>query len=527
MNIKDMVENPAPVYKQNFSFWNFLLQSYEGGVDYTQSHVVGGGQSTSLLGSMFKYFVNGVEQKTTQLGGNLFKHPKELTQDYNRRLEMSYYYNFCAPVIDIYSDHLFKEAVDEDWGSIQTTIDQVADNIDRKGSSIQEFRREIADMAQTYGHVFVIVDSPEYSPEEIITLADQIETRAFPYLTIYTPDNVINWALDEFGRPYWVLLREYHESNTDPEQFDKTKQGKCYYRLWTRDMWQLYDHEYNLVDEANHPVGEVPISCFYDKKSKKTRAFLGISSIADIAFIARDVYNSCSELRQILRDQTFAFLAIQGTSGEYSELEMGTGKGLLYPMDRNVPQYVSPPSDNARTYFDHIDRQVSKIFQLAKLDSGGVSGKVSIPSNQQGVADQQSGVSKAWDFNQTNSALSSKSSNLEDGEIRVWQLFAKWEGKEWDGTIQYSNDFSVSSLDADLREAESAARVQLGKTYDIEIRTAIQRKKFPRATEEDLDKMEKEVEALFSRPAAGTTMAERAALLKQNGTAGLKTGEAK
>ena len=382
-----------------------------------------------------------------------------------------------------------------------------------------EFRREIADMTQTFGHVFVITDSPEYSFEEVVTRAHQIEKRAFPYFTIYTPDNLLNWALDEFGKPYWVLLREINEGNPDPENYDRNKQINFSYRLWTRESWSLYDHEYSLIKEGRHPVGEVPITCFYDKKSKKARSFLGISSLSDIAFIARDIYNACSELRQILRDQTFAFLAIQGTSDEYRELELGTAKGLLYPPERNKPEYVSPPSENAQVYFNHIDRQVAKIFQLAKLDSGGVSGSVDSPSS--GIADQASGVSKAWDFNQTNSALSSKSSNLEDGEIKCWQFFSKWMGKEFNGKIQYSNEFSVSNLYKDLDEAEKSVRVELGKTYNIEIRKAIQRKKFPRANETEIENMAKEVEEIFSRPAAGTTMADRAALLaKQNAQQG-------
>lgn len=516
MDIKSMVESPHVVWKDNAVFWGFLLQSYEGGRDYTQAHIVGAGQSSSLWGSLFKYFVNGVEQKTaSQLQGNLFKHSAEKDEDYKRRLDMSYYYNFCAPIIDIYGDHLFKEAVNEEWGNIEASIEEVTDDIDRKGSSIVEFRRELADMAQTFGHVFVVVDSPDYDTESIRTRAEQIDVRAFPYLTIYTPENVINWALDEFGKPYWVLLREVYEGNADPAQFDAKEKDKCIYRLLTRTSWEVYDHDFKLINSGTHPVGEVPIACIYDKKSKKARSFLGISSLADIAFISRDIYNACSELRQILRDQTFSFLAIQGTSDEYRELDIGTGKGLLYPTERNVPQYVSPPSENAQTYFNHIDRQISKIYQLAKLDSGGVSAKVADP---QGIADGQSGVSKAWDFNQTNSALSSKSSNLEDGEFRIWQLFAKWEGKEWDGSIQYSNEFSVTSLMDDLSEAEKSARVQLGKTYDIEIRKAIQRKKFPRASEKELEDMGKEVEQLFSRPAAGKSMAEKAAQLKQNGS---------
>jgi hypothetical protein len=521
MNIKDMVENPHCIYRDNVAFWTFLLQSYEGGIDYTNARIFGGNRTQGLWDTLFKLFINGVEQKNQTNSGNLFMHPKERVDDYNRRLGMSYYYNFCAPIIDIYSDHLFKQNVDEDWGNIATTIDQVKEDIDLKGSSIIEFRRELADMAQIYGHVFVVIDSPKISSTEVVTKRDQIEKRAFPYLSIYVPENVINWSVDEFGKPYWVLLREVFDANEDPEKFEKGKTVRWQYRLWTRDVWALFDDKFVLIDQGSHPVGEVPIVCVYDKKSRKARSFLGISSIADISFITRDIFNSCSELRQILRDQTFAFLAIQGSSSEYSELEIGTGKGLLYPMDRNKPEYVSPPSDNANIYFEHIDRQVHKIYQLAKLDSGGLSATVSSSSGKSGaMVDQQSGVSKAWDFNQTNSALTSKSSNLEDGEMRIWQLFAKWEGKEFDGKIQYPDEFSISSLNDDLSQAEQEARVGLGKTFDIEVRKAIQRKKFPRADDTELEKMAQEVESLYSKPAAGSTMAERAAILKQNGTAG-------
>ncbi len=55
----------------------------------------------------------------------------------------------------------------------------------------------------------------------------------------------------------------------------------------------------------------VPVTVTFDKKSESVKNMLGISAIADISFIARDVYNASSELRQILRDQTFAFLTLQ------------------------------------------------------------------------------------------------------------------------------------------------------------------------------------------------------------------------
>lgn len=532
MNIKSIIENPHYINKRYTPFWYFLLQSYEGGIDYTNSMLLSSNKPAGLMDNLWNYFVNGVQQNNQTVKGNLFIHPKERNEDYNRRINMSYYYNFCAPILDIYSDHLFKQPVLVDFAEIDSTIEQVKNDIDRQGSSIPEFRKQVADMAQLYGHCFVIVDSPKVSStEEIQTKADQIEKRAFPYLCLYSPQDILNWSLDEYGKPYWVLVREYKDQNENIEKYKPTGCAEAYYRLWTRDGWMLFDDEYELEDQGVYDLGEVPIVCVFAKKSKKSRNFLGVSDLADIAFIARDIYNASSELRQILRDQTFAFLAVQGTSDEYSDLQIGTGKGLLYPEGRNPPQYVSPPSDNANIYFDHIDRQVTKLYQLAKLDSGGVSASSKASPSGGGKVDNQSGASKAWDFNQTNSALSSKSSYLEDAELRIWQLFAKWEGKEFNGTIQYPNEFSISSLTDDLNEAEQESRLSLGQTFNSEVRKAIIRKKFPRMDEIQIKKMEKEIEGLAAKedaPAQPTTMSERLAMLnKTTTTGGLKQGATK
>ena len=497
-NIRDLIENPHPIFTSNYQFWNFLLDSYEGGKDYSQAQMYYAKPTGTGRDLKMQLFA-GSNNAVTTLGGNLFKHPKETSNDYSNRLAMSYYYNFCAPIIDIYTDHLFKQPINEDFGSIEELVEERKENIDNKQSSINEFRKDMAEMAQVYGHIFVITDSLSYEGD-VLSLADVFSNNLLPYFTIHHPQNILNWALDEFGSPYWVVVRECLDGNEDPFNYDKQRLELIRYRLWTRKEWVLYDKDYNEIGRGLHNLGVVPITCIFDKKSKKVRNFLGVSTIADISLIARDVYNSCSELKQILRDQTFAFLAIQGNSTEYEELSVGTSKGLLYPPDRAMPQYVSPPPANAEVYFSHIDRQISKMFQLAKLDSGGVSGTV---SNPQSIADQQSGVSKAWDFNQTNSALSKKAGNLEDGETKLWQIFALAEGREFDGSVEYPNEFSIQSLKEDLNEAEQIFRINLGSEFNKEIKSAIIKKKFPRMQDEDVQKMIDEMKSQEDRMGQG------------------------
>jgi hypothetical protein len=519
-NIKDLVENKHPIYKKYYDYFNFLLESYEGGVDYTLAYVnSSNNRFGALVDSLFKIFAGNTEMVNVSRS-NLFQHPKERSQDYKERVQMSYFYNFCSPIIDIYTDHLFKQSILEDFGSIKNIVDIRRDNVDRKGSSIGEFRKELSESCQIYGHSFVLCDTPSVD-KPILTFKDVIDNDIFPYFTIFPPQNIINWALDGFGKPYWVVVLESEDANSDPFNTNKDKMMNVYYRLWTRQEWILYDGEYNEKARGVHGLGFVPITCVFDKASKKVRNFLGVSSLADIAFISRDIYNSCSELKQILRDQTFSFLAIQGTASEYDELSVGTGKGLLYPKDTNKPEYVSPPSANAEVYFNHIDRQITKIYQLAKLEGGSVqsSGQDATP---------QSGTSKAWDFNQTNSALAKKAGNMEDGETKLWQQFAAWQGKEFDGSIAYPNEFSIQSLKADLDEAEQIARLSMGKTFNIEVKKAIIRKKFPRMDEKLVTKVSKEIEENEGKGEGGRlldripSLAERLAAKNNNANSGGK-----
>lgn len=482
MNIKDMVENPHEIHKKYSRYWDFLLNSYEGGIDYCTADIPGTLSNDNTMSSMITF--NG-KPLTLASNNNLFKHKKERDEDYQDRIKQSYYLNFCAPIIDIYTNHLFKQPITEEFGSIEQYIEPRRNNIDRKGSSLSEFRKEIADLSQVYGHIFVLIDMPEDKGE--LTLQDKINNDKFPYFNVFHPQKIINWSLDQYGRPYWVLVCETADVNMDAASFNKDAKVALQYRLWTRTDWFLYDGQYNLINSKNHNLGKVPIQCIYANPSKKTRGFLGISDIADIAFIARDVYNACSELKQILRDQTFAFLTVQGKASAYNELIVGTNKCLIYPEGTNAPSYVSPPADNATIYANYIDTQIRKMFQLAKLEGGS--------AKQEQQATIQSGVSKAWDFNETNSALSKKASNLNDGEEKLWQIFARWEGKEFDGSIEYPDEFSIQSLNEDLDEAEKMFKLELGAGVNKEIKEAIIKKKFPRMPQDDIDKLVKSMES--------------------------------
>jgi hypothetical protein len=286
------------------------------------------------------------------------------------------------------------------------------------------------------------------------------------------------------------------DSNPDFMNFDKDNMSLMRYRLFTRNEWHVYDNDYNEIDSGVHGLGVVPLVPVFDKRSKKYKNFLGISKLADISFIARDVYNLCSELSQIISDQTFSFLALQGNSSDYSEIEISTNKGIVYPDDKNPPQYISPPPANAEVLMKQINTQVSKIFQLASLEGGSASFEGADTVTQ-------SGASKAWDFNETNSRLITLASNMEDAEMKIWKAFGLWEGSDWQGSVEYPKDFNVKSLQQDLDDAEKTMKMNIGKQFDDLIKKSIVTKKFPRLDDEQKEEIFTQIEETPTQQTGG------------------------
>ncbi len=71
-SIKDLIQDAHLIFKANHDYWDFLLDSYEGGLDYCKATI---GQSTganSLKNWALKIFAGSTEGKTNR-SENLFQ----------------------------------------------------------------------------------------------------------------------------------------------------------------------------------------------------------------------------------------------------------------------------------------------------------------------------------------------------------------------------------------------------------------------------------------------------------------------
>jgi hypothetical protein len=451
MNIaRDILSATHSQYQKRKENWDFFLQSYEGGSNYFTEE-------------------------------NIFTHTREHADDYNWRLKRVHYQNYCESIISVYTGHLFKKPI------VRQTEDEefVAffENVDRQNSNINDFFKNVADLMQAHGHVYVLVDKPRTNGE-IQTKADEMANNVTPYYTIVYPQNCINWELDTDGNFEWVRLQEIIQRQSDPFKKPETV---TFYRTFTRDKWWVHDKDGKEIDAGVHMLGEVPLIPIYNKRLKRYPLF-GWSAIEDIAYINRALANITSLLDEFIYRQCFEILiwpseGISTTEESEGEMQLSTKNIMAVRGDVGfAPFYLSPSTAGAQFLMEYARELRAIIYMLAKVEA---------PAFEPVAA---SGVSKQWSFHETNQSLADKADNLENAERTCHRLRAKWMDKEWDGVIDYPEDFDIRRINEELEEALNVQIYGFPPSFTSEYSKQLYRKLLPKLGKDIMAKIDTDIE---------------------------------
>ncbi len=426
-----------PQYAESIDEWRFYISAYFGGKMYRD-------------------------------GNYLLQHPFESSTNYRRRKQTSYYYNYCGPVVDIFVSHLFRKEAARDFGSLSSDplFDAFWWDADLEGNTFRHFMREAQRLASIYGRVSVIVDKPQ------ALASNRAEAEALgirPYISLVTPENLVDWS--------YVRLPSSGRFVLDSV---KIKEAEDQYRIWTREGWELWQlagkgGDVRLVESGWHGLGEVPLVNLYNKQSGIKMA--GISDIQDIADINKNIYYLCSDAREIIENTAFPMLAMPYSRGGEEEREIGPHNIIQFdPAEPNSkPYWLEAPHSSLSEIREWVRQDISEIYRIAKL--GGVK-------SAEDSMSARSGAALEMEFQQLYSTLSEKADNIEQAEARILDLWARWEGKSFDGLIEYPDDFSVRDIDRDLKNAIEAQSARISSaTFKKELQKKIATAVLPKLDE--------------------------------------------
>ena len=393
-----------PEYDSNEAKWEFYVRSYMGGQAY-------------------------------QDGEYLTRYISETSDDYGRRLDLTPLDNHCKNIVHIYSSFLWRVPPTRAYNSLQNNValEPFLKDSDLDGRGFNAFMRECQIWSSVYGHVWIMMDKPKSTAG---TKAEELDQEIRPYVTMFTPENVLDWEYERTPSGRFELC--YLKVRESVIRVDDTT-TESYYRAWYKDkieLWRSTNDLDKLVEIDNNVLGHIP-AVFLPANRSVVRG-IGISDISDASYMQRAIYQELSEVEQLIRISNHPTLVKSfGT-----DASAGAGAIINMPddMDSSLKPYqLQPSGQNLDAVRASIQDKIQSINRMSHM--GAVRGTEAVT---------MSGVAMATEFQMLNAKLSEKADLLELAEEQLWGLFCKWQEVTNDIEIFYPDAFDLRDYDKEL-----------------------------------------------------------------------------
>ena len=410
-------------------------------------------------------------------GGALPKHPREDAKNYAFRQELAYYLNHTAPILNACVDPIFKDEISRDYNEGSAELEVFMNNVDRLGTTLQEFMRFNATQSKLYGVIYILVDNVAEIGE---TMADVVSKRQLPYLYAIEPKNVYDWLVSDIGE----LERFSYKSTV----FNEKEEPVIQYHTWTKTDWIVRDVEGKTIARGDHNLGRVPVVQWFGRSSKKTD-ILPPPEFLSIAKTNKQIYHQCSLLTQILNMQTFSTLTLPDNGQGAADITLGTNNVLLYPAESShAPGFIAPDRGPAEILMSSIKTLTDDMYRLSGINS------------VIGVQEAKSGVAKQWDFERTNQRLADFSVQCEGAEKDIIELFELWTGSSVDYKCDYPRNFKINDVSDTIAQSQAVLDLNLGSnTLLVETGRKVLDSYAPNLEPEEYDQIIGEIEEAVQR----------------------------
>lgn len=414
------------LYDKYLPRWQFYLDSYEGGDDYTSNTVY------------------------------LDQHFREADQDYKDRLKRAHLLNYCETLTDFTTDYIFADAINRHGGdndAADTFYTDFLADVNKKGEDVDTFMRQVCTETKIFGEVFVLVDSPTVASR--LTKAQEQRLGIRPYWVLIRPTEMLDWVYDPFDKMLYMKRQQIVEFMDGT-----TKRTVERYYEWTPEQVKITDVD--ITQGVDKPVlgapqnidnrlaqKVVPIQRFIYQRSMKDRG-MAVSYLIDIARNNREVYNLTSLLQEFLYRQCFNMLAMESdpneTDEEESQSSFGTTNVLLFPKDaKHAPHYVSPPVDPAKFIAQERQLIVQEMYKRTHQDL----------VNELTNGNKASGHSKQMSFSTTVPKIAAMADILERGEMALMSLTYLYRKQTWKGKIKYKDRYEITNLTDAMQQLQT------------------------------------------------------------------------
>jgi len=411
------------------------------------------------------------------------------------------------PLTELKVSYLLRGNFSEE--SIPPKVDEWSENVDGRGRGLEEMRRELALRAAVLGWFPVIVDAPAVSEGASVAQAREENDGAepSPRMIPLLPAHLLDYECGEDGQLEWAKVRIDRWERSD---WRGARTLVSTYRIFRADTIETFEvrrgddgkgeAEVFELGEVSHSFGRVPIVIFRASAEVGDDPIVCESIAADVAIIARRLFNLLSEFDEHLRGQVFAVLQVptKGGAEALREISLGVDNAIAVPPDSSQSiAYIAPPASVAATYEARIERTTQDMYRVARVEYTRPTGL------------ESSAASRRSEFDATNMAIADLAAALARAMREVYELvgafFRVSDNELRTMQIVPPMSFDIDSLAEDVETTKGTLEIEAGATYRKLVLMRWVDRVLPRLSEADRAKIEGEVDRVVQESEAAAS----------------------
>lgn len=380
-------------------------------------------------------YAAGVDASGRQI---LQQHERETENRHLRRRNQAIVRPSTRSIINRYNDHVCRieatrpEAVGA-YGIVFT-------DATGSGTPLPTLMRRALRRAQVQGCAYLLADSSASGVFPTAAAAEAAGKR--PILRLVEPDQVLWWS-DWQGEVVEALVI-FVDQNGAPFGWHVT--NKVVQRIDLRVENNGQPVVLSIGPELPHKYGGCPlVRLAPDLSGEDEPDCIGESSqAAPIAESQKRICNLDSLLLEEIQGITFTTTVLLGVAAEQvKEVEVGPGKALCLPGGTGSPPGVSKISADtaqAESIRKSLAYEFGELYRAAGL----------APGNPTEAGQPESGVARAFAFNEVEAALAGLADAAERAENLAVKRLAADAGFAYPGDAEWPDDFAPADVAADL-----------------------------------------------------------------------------
>lgn len=453
------LEQTRKGYREECVWHKFLMDAYLGTGGFS------GGIKQPVSGfwgpaaEAYSQYVVGRTPATT-IDTYIDRFGREDTEKFRSRVQATTYYNYVETLTDLKVSYIRRKPLE--FRDIPDVVEAWNADVDGHGMTRDELRTQLDIRAAVLGWCPLLIDArPTPVDDEGNTLdltrAQAAELRLQPYPVPLFPSQLLDYDLDDAGQLTFAKIKS---SSTRRDSWDQEPVTVDTYTVWTATEWTKYeviDQDAREVGGGPNPFGTVPLVIWRHKPAPND-PIKGMPMHAAPSIVARSLLNRTSEYVEHLRGQVFAVLVYAAKGGQMpADVTVGTDNALVVDSDGSQSHdYIAPPASVAETYEKRLEADVREMYRLARVEFTRQSGQAT------------SGLSRAYEFAQTNRALADFAAEIAKAEATVDDLVGRYYGvpieERQAAQVIAPQSFDVEDLTTDIQNGLDLISANIGPT---------------------------------------------------------------